>query len=260
MQKDDKKGDQKKEEFEWSLTIYNISDFDQIVLDPPHWQFTAEVRYVRGDNSNDRWVDFAGHGRTEDRIRVPAGNAGASGSLYFPLTFDVDTTACTLTSVLWDMQMDGMILKEATPRQWVDFIGPGLGGMGVAARGGPAEWKTEVAAAVRTAVGKNTIAAGLYRGKFKQFDKLFRACARILIQGEPPVLPVKKGPPPCLPLKLEYDLPADVHWHKVGNKYQPFWSFCNLTPLAASPKFRTIMRPVLLNADGKVESITTHPY
>ena len=258
MQKDEKKVE-KTRDVEWTLIIANINDYDTITLDPPHWQFTAKVDYVRGDSAA-RWVELSGHGGNP-REPVPAGSAGATGTIEFPLTFAMDTTACTMQAELKDAAVGGMTLVNATPRQWVDFVGPGMGGMG-AARGGPAEWKSEVAAASRTTAGGNAISAGLYRGKFRQFDKLFRACARVFVQGEPIVAAAKKDPPcpPCRPLKLEYDLPADVSWHKIGNKYQPFWSFCTLSPLAAAPRFRTIMRLVLLNSDGKLEQITTHPY
>lgn len=244
-----------KQDIEWSVIIANISDYDQFALTPPHCQFVARVDYVRGDNAT-RWIEFSGFGGTLTEP-VPTGMEGDPGSVNFTLTFGMDTTDCTIRAELKNNSTGGATLVEATPRYYVNFL---CGGMGAAPQGGPAEWKTEVAAAGRAAAGRNTIPAGLYRGHFRQFDKLFRACARVLVQGEP-ILPAgKKGAPPCRPLKLEYDLPADLHWYKVGNKYQPFWSFCNLSPLAAARGFRTILRPVLLNADGKVEAITTHPF
>jgi hypothetical protein len=136
--------------------------------------------------------------------------------------------------------------------------------MGMAPAGGPAAWKTEVAEAARKEAG-DAIAPGIYRGRFKQFDKLFVAHARVLIQGEPTQGPkarpkggAKKGRPVARPLKLAYDLPAAASWHKIGNKYQPFWTFCADRPLDAGKGYRTIMRPILLRSDGFVEQMTTH--
>lgn len=259
MQKDDEKPVVKGDDPSWSLNIANIYDYDVFYLDPPHFQFTAQVEYRRGDNLA-RWVWFLAGG--EQTKAIPAGKAGDTGTIDFPLTFATDTTASVQAEVK-DAAMAGSLVFGATPRSAVTFVGPGMGFAGAAVKGGPDEWKSEVAATSRVAATGGAVPAGLYRGKFRQFDKLFRASARIHIQGEPLAGPQpKKGVPcpPCRPLKLEYDLPADVSWHKIGNKYQPFWSFCTVGPLAASPGFRTVMRVVLLNSDCKVEQITTNPF
>jgi hypothetical protein len=243
---------------DWFLTILSVNDYDQVWLDPPHCQGTICVQYVRGDSSSARWIEVVGPGGTLPRKPVPA---DATGVVCFDYTISGDTTACIIEASVWDAQTGGAIVTQADPRQYVDFL---CGGMGMAPAGGPAAWKTEVAEAARKEAG-DAIAPGIYRGRFKQFDKLFVAHARVLIQGEPTQGPkarpkggAKKGRPVARPLKLAYDLPAAASWHKIGNKYQPFWTFCADRPLDAGKGYRTIMRPILLRSDGFVEQMTTH--
>jgi hypothetical protein len=100
----------------------------------------------------------------------------------FDYTIPGDTTACIIEASVWDAQTGGTMIIQADPRMYVDFLCGGM--MGMAPAGGPVAWKTEVAEAARKEAG-DAIAPGIYRGKFKQFDKLFVAHARVLIQGEP---------------------------------------------------------------------------
>jgi hypothetical protein len=204
--------------------------------------YTLEVTFTGAASGYEVAIEYAGN-------PVAPQDATGDGTLWFDLSWAGSTTNETVRAKLRQKSNPANVADQAA-RYGLTFD-----------TGGPPAAKAKnrladpdaldgvPAAPERRADGAFPV--GVHRSHFGPMDKpVLFVHARVLIQGRRP-----EGQH-----KLVYDLPASVLWVKKDGKWFAWWVLTVTTPLAAGAGLPTIVRPVLLDANGKVLRITTHPF
>ncbi|HET6575968.1 MAG TPA: hypothetical protein VFG68_20370 [Fimbriiglobus sp.] len=211
-----------------------LNDYDTVFVPYP-----LNVDYTTGQSSLQVDIYYSGKD-------VPAQAAPPGGpALTFTLDVDADITCDDVTAKLETASSPHM-MKASDMRYCITFIKDGQL---------PFQYgklPEGVKLATKSAKSGGPIPVGLHHSHFPPYPAILPgAHARIWVQGRP----TAGGP-----LKPVYDLPAVLSWQQRDGKWYPRWVFVAAHQLDAGKGFLTVMRPVLLDHDGKVLRIMTHPH